>query len=161
VTVEVRRLRDGEWAVLREVRLAALREAPYAFNSTYEDEVTHDDATWRGRLGEQAWFCAVDDARPVGVASGGRPRVPDPAVRTLRAMWVDAEHRGQRVADALVGAVAAWARADGARVLTLWALDASTRAHAFYRRVGFSPVGADQDDLASTHPAMTRYTLAL
>jgi GNAT superfamily N-acetyltransferase len=97
----------------------------------------------------------------VGVASGGRLRVPDPAVRTLRAMWVDAEHRGQRVADALVGAVAAWARADGARVLTLWALDASTRAHAFYRRVGFSPVGADQDDRASTHPAMTRYTLAL
>jgi len=52
-------------------------------------------------------------------------------------------------------------QADGAQVLTLWALDASVRAHAFYRRVGFAPVTEDQDDLSSTHPAMARYALAL
>jgi len=159
VRSEVRRLGGDEWVLLRAVRLAALADAPYAFNAVHADELAHDEATWRRRLAEQAWFVALDGARPVGVASGGQLREPDPAVRTLRSMWVDPEHRGHRVADALVGAVEAWAREDGAARLTLWALDASTRAQSFYRRAGFAVVVVD--DLASTHPAMTRYDLAL
>jgi GNAT superfamily N-acetyltransferase len=160
VSVEVRRLLDDEWECLREVRLAALRDAPYAFNSTYDDELTHDGVTWRRRLIEQAWFVAFDGARPVGVASGGHLREPDGRARTLRSMWVDGDHRGRHVADALVAAVVAWAHEGGASSLTLWALDGSPRAQSFYRRAGFTVVD-DDVHLAASHPSMTRYTLAL
>jgi GNAT superfamily N-acetyltransferase len=161
VTVALRRLRDEEWEVLRAVRLAALADAPYAFRATLDDERKRDEATWREQVGAQAWFVAFDDEVPVGVASGGHLREPDPDVRTLRSMWVEAAHRGGGVADRLVGAVAEWARADGARELTLWALDAASRAQAFYARAGFSVLPAASDGLAGSHPAMTRYSLVL
>jgi hypothetical protein len=38
-TAEVRRVRADEWAELRALRLAALREIPLAFGSTYEREL--------------------------------------------------------------------------------------------------------------------------
>jgi GNAT superfamily N-acetyltransferase len=60
----------------------------------------------------------------------GHLREPDPVARTLRSMWVEPAHRGQGLADGLVMAVAAWARSEGARVLTLWVLDGNARALA-------------------------------
>jgi GNAT superfamily N-acetyltransferase len=161
MTVVVHQLASDEWEVLRDVRLAALADAPYAFMAVLDDEEVVPEATWRQRLVEHAWFVATDDATPVGVVSGGHLREPEPEVRTLRAMWVDAAHRGQGIADRLVAAVVEWARGDGASELTLWALDAATRAQAFYARVGFSVLARSDDDLAASHPAMTRYSRTL
>ena len=161
MTVALRRLGSAEWDVLRAVRLAALADAPYAFMATLDDERAQDEATWRERVGDEAWFVAFDGEHPVGVAAGGHLREPDPDVRTLRSMWVAAPVRGEGVADRLVEAVAGWARGDGARELTLWALDAAARAQAFYARAGFSVLPATRDGLAGSHPAMTRYSLAL
>jgi GNAT superfamily N-acetyltransferase len=161
VTVVVRRLVSDDWDVLRAVRLAALADAPYAFVATLADEQVVQKATWCQRLVEHAWFVAIDGATAVGVASGGHLRAPAPEVRTLRAMWVDEAHRGHGVADRIVEAVAEWARADGASELTLWALDVATRAKAFYERVGFTVLAPRDDDLASSHPAMTRYSRPL
>jgi GNAT superfamily N-acetyltransferase len=161
VTVVVRRLASDEWELLRAVRLAALHDAPYAFAATLDDEGVVPEATWRERLVDHAWFVATDGSTPVGVASGGHLREPTPEVRTLRAMWVDAAHRGQGIADRLVAAIADWARGDGAGELTLWALDAATRAQAFYACVGFTVVARRDDDLAGSHPAMTRYSRML
>jgi GNAT superfamily N-acetyltransferase len=161
VTVTVRRLGDEGWATLREVRLDALRDAPYAFNSTLDDECTHEEPTWRRRLRDQAWFVAVEGARAVGVAAGGHLGEPDPAVRTLRSMWVDPAHRGGGAAGHLVESVVEWARVDGASTLTLWALPAAARARSFYLGHGFVELPGATDDRPSRHPAMTRYTLAL
>jgi GNAT superfamily N-acetyltransferase len=161
MTVVVRRLGGEQWEVLRAVRLAALADAPYAFMATLDNERTQNEATWRERVGDQAWFVAFDDEAPVGAASGGQLREPDPGVRTPRSMWVEAAHRGEGVAHRLVEAVVDWARGDGARELTLWALDAASRAQAFYALAGFSVLPATSDGLAGSHPAMTRYSLAL
>lgn len=161
MTVAVRRLGDEEWATLRDVRLDALRDAPYAFNSTLDDECRHEEPTWRRRLGEQAWFVAFEGARHIGVAAGGHLGEPDGAVRTLRSMWVDPAHRGGGAADRLVEAVVEWASVDGASTLTLWALPAAARARSFYLRHGFVALPDATDDRPSRHPAMTRYALAL
>jgi hypothetical protein len=45
--VEIRRSTEQDWQTLKRVRLAALREAPYAFGSTYEKERQWDDDKWR------------------------------------------------------------------------------------------------------------------
>ena len=41
--MEIRRIRVGEGALLREVRLNALKESPQAFGSRYEDAVKRAD----------------------------------------------------------------------------------------------------------------------
>ncbi|HLK46082.1 MAG TPA: GNAT family N-acetyltransferase [Acidimicrobiales bacterium] len=154
-----RRVHPDEWATLRDVRLAALRDAPYAFNSTVEEASAFDEGWWRDRAATQACVVAFDGAAPIGLAMGGHLREPDPEVRTLRSMWVAPDHRGAGVADGLVDDVVAWARAEGASRLVLWALLPAARAQAFYERYGFTRGAVEAP--TEHHPAMVRYELAL
>jgi ribosomal protein S18 acetylase RimI-like enzyme len=147
-TVEIRRLRPAEWAAVREVRLAALAESPGAFFSTLELEQAFDEAEWRRRLAETAYFgawegrpeprltgmvAAFPEARTDGAPAGGSWH--------LVAMWVSPARRGQGIADRLVAAVCDLARARGAARVALWVADANPRARALYRRHGFRPSG--------------------
>ncbi|HEY8081399.1 MAG TPA: GNAT family N-acetyltransferase [Acidimicrobiales bacterium] len=161
MTIAVRRLGTDEWETLRVVRLAALLDAPYAFGSTHDEEVPLDEAAWRTRLVEQVWFVAFDADSPVGLASGGPLREPDPDVRSLRSMWVETQYRGSGLAAEIVRAVADWARGDGARRITLWATEDAARARAFYERQGFEPTGEVRTVDGRDHVAMSRYELAL
>ena len=160
---EVRRVTPQEWATLRSIRLAALRDAPRSFGSAYEREAAWDEARWRESARTVAWFLAWRDGLPVGVAGGHGGAVTDTGApgeqrdgegasaaeagdeRRLISMWVEPAARGTGIADALIGTVAGWARADGARTLKLWVADASPRARAFYERAGFRPTGATDE----------------
>ena len=50
------------------MRLDALKEAPYAFGSTYEREVEFDDAMWRRRVVDRVRFIAEVDGVVAGTA---------------------------------------------------------------------------------------------
>lgn len=167
---EIRPAAAADWAALREVRLAALAEAPYAFSSTLDREAGRPDQYWRDRAAARLQFIAWAGGQP-GLAGG----YPEPAAdegagqRVARApahasahadspggaagghaswhlvsMWVSPRHRGRGIADGLVAAVIALARADGAHRLTLWVTDANARAIAFYQRMGFRSSGRRQ-----------------
>ena len=168
---EVRRVSPQEWTILRSIRLAALRESPRSFCSSHEREAGWDEDRWRESARSVAWFVAWRDGEPVGIVGGTGRGLPvkgtsrgEPAAegsasreelgdegsasggeswaeRQVISMWVDPSARGTGIADALIGAVAGWARADGARTLKLWVADASPRARAFYRRAGFRLTG--------------------
>ena len=159
--VPIGRLVRGDWETLRAVRLEALADAPYAFGSTHAEEAALDDEAWELRITEQAWFVALDASGPVGVASGGQLRDPDPGVRTLRSMWVHESFRGRSVAEALLGEVAAWARGDGAVTLTLWATRDAARARAFYAKAGFIATGEVREMDPARPVEMARYELTL
>lgn len=147
--------------VLREVRLATLADAPYAFGSSLEEEQVLAEAEWRARAGELAFFVALDGDDAVGVAAGAQLREPDPSVRMLRSMWVSPPYRGLGVADALVDAVVEWARSEGATTLSLWATEHAQRARAFYVRLGFVPTGRQRPMGHGEHVAMAHYELSL
>jgi ribosomal protein S18 acetylase RimI-like enzyme len=144
--VLVRQVQPGDWATLREVRLAALAEAPHAFASTLAREQAFDEAEWRRRTGTS--FIAWAGETPVGLVSviehaGGADR--DPARSwALVSMWVRPDARGTGAADALVSCSAAAARAAGGDRLVLWVADDNARGRAFYRRCGFRPTGRHQ-----------------
>jgi ribosomal protein S18 acetylase RimI-like enzyme len=77
---EVRRLHPGDWAAVREIRLAALAQAPDAFASTLEREQAFDEGEWRRRLEQTAYFGAWD-ARPEAGLTGLVATFPEPAAQ--------------------------------------------------------------------------------
>lgn len=137
--IELRALSGEDWRLWRELRLAALAEAPYAFASRLADWQGHGDQEerWRSRLAMPGShnLVAEVDGRPVGMASG----VPtdDPEVRELIAMWVSPEARGIGVGDTLIVGVAQWARESGASELRLAVYEHNAAAAGLYRRNGF------------------------
>lgn len=134
-TTVLRRLRPDEWPVALDLRVAALSGSPTAFGSTVERERSLSTDAWHGRLSGSAWVVAYDGAQPMGMACGVRGGSPDDL--ELTGVWVSRAHRGRGVGDALVLAVRDWARAQGARRLTLEVVAGNAQAIALYRRHGF------------------------
>ncbi|MFG3338524.1 GNAT family N-acetyltransferase [Glycomyces sp. NPDC048151] len=136
----LRVLTEDDWRLWRELRLAALADAPDAFGSRLADWQNAAEEAWRSRLAMPGSrnLVAETDGRPAGMASG----VPtgDPAARELIAMWVHPQARGRGVADALIDAVASWARTEGAEQLRLTVYEHNTAAALLYRRNGFTDI---------------------
>jgi ribosomal protein S18 acetylase RimI-like enzyme len=139
----VRRLHAGEAALLRDVRLAALRDAPMAFGSTLAREEAFAPDVWATRAAagaagdEQVLFIADPQA---GLAMG-RLDDDDPSAAALYSMWVAPYARGRGVARALVDAVIAWATERGARTLTTSVAEGNAAAAALYGGAGFADTG--------------------
>jgi GNAT superfamily N-acetyltransferase len=133
-----------EWETLRDLRLAALRDAPGAFASSLERERSDSAERWRDRLSRNACFVAEVDGAQVGIAIGTPSYDGLPHRRDLISMWVHASHRGRGIATRLLRAVLEWAAGDGAREVALWVADGNAPATAVYRRAGFVPTGRRQ-----------------
>lgn len=149
--VRLQVLTTDDWALWRDVRLAALAEAPRSFKSRLEDWGCGGEERWRARLAMPAAHnvVAVLPGQTVGLASGlplGRDGCE------LRSVWVSPEVRGRGVGDLLVVAVESWARHSGATTLNLSVLPDNEPAVALYRRHGFVLSGT-LDDLASDEGA--------
>ncbi|HEX5901075.1 MAG TPA: GNAT family N-acetyltransferase [Solirubrobacteraceae bacterium] len=138
----VRRLRAGEAALLRDVRLAALRDAPMAFGSTLAREEAFAPDVWEKRAAagaagiEQVVLVAEPEA---GLAMGRLD--DDPTAAGLYSMWVAPHARGEGVARALVEAVIAWATERGARTLTTSVAEGNAGAARLYTSTGFADTG--------------------
>jgi GNAT superfamily N-acetyltransferase len=153
---EIRQVGPDGWREMREVRLAALLDAPTAFGSTYEDSVRRTDEQWQQRLEAGPMFIAYLDDKPVGLSGGF---VEDDGSYELVSMWVDPVARGKRVAEQLVNVVADWARGLGADALHLWVTDGNVSAQRLYERVGFAYTGERQ--ALPSDPQLTEVGMAL
>jgi RimJ/RimL family protein N-acetyltransferase len=140
--VRVRRLTRDDVDVLRDVRLRALRDAPDAFWTTYEQEAAYGADDWRRWLTTAALFVAEDGsaAPAVGLVGGMADRM-SPGVALLVAMWVEPEHRGTGLADELVAAVTGWAASEGRLTVRLYVEEHNERARRCYQRLGFRLTG--------------------
>ena len=139
----VRRAALGDEAILRELRLEALCEAPDAFGSTYEREVARTTADWGRWMSPGVTFILSEPAGARGMVAGVRDET-DPAVVHLMAMWVHPQIRGSGGADELVAAVIAWAESVGAKLVRLKVIQGNDRARHFYERMGFCPTGKEE-----------------
>jgi GNAT superfamily N-acetyltransferase len=149
--VQVRRAHPDEWAAVRDVRLAALAEAPDAFASTLARERDRPEAEWRSRIALLPWFLAWHQGQSAGLVAAfpvthpGRAGPAHPIAEWhLVSMWVPPSARGTGVAGLLVTPVLQHAREAGAERVTLWVATGNPRAAAFYCRMGFQPTGQRQ-----------------
>ncbi|MGY4919495.1 GNAT family N-acetyltransferase [Streptomyces sp. 900116325] len=138
--LELRTLESDDWPVWRELRLAALAEAPYAFGSTPAEWQGSGDREerWRTRLSIPGAkdFVALLDGLPVGMVSG----VPGEEAENVEliSLWVNPTARGQGVGDYLIRAVERWGAERGARTLWLSVMPDNHKAAALYERHGFT-----------------------
>ena len=157
--VLVRETVPGDWRVLRDIRLEALRDAPSAFGSSYAGEAARDEAHWRDRssgggmflayltevgaasVGEASEASVSEISEPVGLAGGYQA---DPVTVELVSMYVRPRSRGRGVGEALVAAVMGWARDRQATSVHLWVTETNAPARALYRRCGFALTGERQ-----------------
>jgi ribosomal protein S18 acetylase RimI-like enzyme len=140
----VRRLRSDEVDLLRDVRLRALQDSPWAFGSSYERELGYALERWQ-RFADQVdsvIYVATEEDRCVGMAGGFMPTDLVGTVQ-LWGMWVAPSARGRGYARTLVEAVVAWAAERGAATVRLDVTDTDLArpAVALYRALGFAPTG--------------------
>jgi ribosomal protein S18 acetylase RimI-like enzyme len=151
--VLVREVTADEWKLMRDVRLTALRDAPYAFGSTYAREAAFTEEQWRGRFHDRAVaLFAYDDSARDDLAGDGSTAAPaglagvyvKDGVADLVSMWVRPAARGLGVGEALVAAAGSWAKARSFETLFLWVTESNTPARRLYERCGFTPTGEHQ-----------------
>ena len=146
---ELKVLVPDDWRLWREVRLAALADAPAAFGATLESWSGGGDTEdrWRQRLEDVPLnVVAMNGDLPVGQASGIGP--DDQGNAELISMWVAPTARGTGVAHALIEAVAVWARGAGASALRLSVRRSNDRAMRSYLRNGFGHTDEPGDEPA-------------
>jgi GNAT superfamily N-acetyltransferase len=158
----IRSIRSDEWAKVKELRLAALRDpvAHLAFLETYEDAAAKSDAFWKERAAgaaegatERQQIVVVGEdgvwAGSVTVLveeAGSRDpfgSVVELSQAHLVGVFVRPEHRGSAagVTRALFDAALEWAWGIGLERVRLFVHEKNARAEAFYRKAGFVPTG--------------------
>lgn len=140
--MSIRLLSAAEWDLLREVRLAALRESPWWFLSTYAKEWHYGQQHWRDEFRRGIWLiCTSDEGAPealLGATRGTDIPCPD---RYLSYLWVAPAVRGRGVGTKLVTEMLSHLRERGVPRVWLWVFDGNDAAHRLYRKLGFKSTG--------------------
>ena len=141
-SLTIEHARPSDWRRVRHVRLRALADAPDAFWVTLDQASAVPPDGWRSQ-------CAREDAvtllarlgdEDVGMAVGA-PHHDVAGEAALYSLWVAPEARGAGAGEALVEAVADWARRAGYPRVRLDVGDHNAPAIALYARCGFTPTG--------------------
>jgi GNAT superfamily N-acetyltransferase len=141
--IAIRRIRIGEVELFKQLRLESLRDAPYAFSSTYESALRRSAESWREQADStaqgpnRATFIAFSDDAPIGIAAVYRLS-DQPDVGEVLQVWVAPEYRGTGVARDLMDVVFEWAGNNIFRAIVARIANGNTRAVRFYRRYGFA-----------------------
>jgi GNAT superfamily N-acetyltransferase len=139
--IEIQRIDTSDWQVFRDLRLAALADAPDAFGSQLEAERARGASEWRERLAGRSQFVALADGRPVGTIGA---RSEGEREMELISMWVAPEVRRVGVAGQLVAAVIEEARVRGSVSVVLWVSEGNLPAERLYEKHSFVRTGRTQ-----------------
>jgi len=148
-SLKVRRLTADQGSLLRELRIAGLREAPYAFGATLQDALSQDAAAF-DRLAlhlagadDDACFVLYTEGQPAGLVDAYFDDHPQRRA-FIRALWVAPAVRHLRGGELLVATASQWLIERGAAQIYAWVADMNTNAMGFYERLGFISSGDRQ-----------------
>jgi ribosomal protein S18 acetylase RimI-like enzyme len=148
--VIIRGTKEDDWEALKDIRLAALLDAPTAFGVTHPEAMTYTDSQWRDRAacrGQALFTLAFRSDVAVGIVG----RAPSSlSGLNLIAMWVAPNERGTAIATGLVEAVKSEAILGGYPRVVLEVAPSNLRAVFFYQKQGFNFL-PEWESLAS-HP---------
>lgn len=141
----IRRLLPSDARAFQTLRLAALRDAPSAFSSSYEEECDTPLATIENNLSLRNLFGAFDNDELVGMVGVGRESAPKLRHKGyVRAMFVAGEHRAKGAGRQLIEHALGFAASlEGLRQITLVVTADNAPAIALYESVGFRIYGTE------------------
>jgi len=143
ILITIRRIQMGEADLFKQIRLMALKDAPYAFPSTYDSALQRSAESWREQvegtaLGvNRATFIAFSNDVPIGIAALYRDKDKVDSGELLQ-VWVSPEHRGTTITRDLMDTIFKWAAKNNFRQVTAGVTKANARALRFYVKYGFS-----------------------
>jgi ribosomal protein S18 acetylase RimI-like enzyme len=143
--IEIEPITQANASAFKTVRLRALKEAPYAFGSTYAKESQFADSEWQTRVERMnghkgIGFLAMDGEDACGIV-GSFLDQDDPTRAHLISMWTAPSHRQQGIGRLLVREVIEWARSRNAHTVVLMVTSNNEPAIQFYERLGFIRTG--------------------
>ena len=148
--ITIRRLKLGEADLLKQVRLTALQDAPYAFLTTYESALQRSDERWQEQADRSAQgsdrgtFIAFADETPIGMAALSRLEDQVDTGELLQ-VWVSPEYRGTSLAQDLMDFIFKWAGENNFRRIIAGVTKVNVRALKFYIKYGFSIIEESSD----------------
>lgn len=155
--MKIRRTDANDWLLLKQVRLAALSNAPTAFGVSYETAAKYTDEQWQERAaattGPEFWL-AIKDGEPVGMVGGG---ISQTHRYNLIGMWVEPRVRGSDIASRLVKVVKSRALQKGHSRVFLDVSPDNERAVGFYLKHDF--VFIDEYEPLASHPHIKVQTM--
>jgi len=142
----IRRLVPSDASAYQSLRLAALRESPSAFGSSFEEECDTALATIAAHMAPDSGryrFGAFDGDQLVGVVGFGRESAPKLRHKGfIRGMYVAPTHRAQGAGRQLLEqALDCAASMEGLRQLTLTVTAGNASALGLYQAKGFRVFG--------------------
>ncbi|HKT99818.1 MAG TPA: GNAT family N-acetyltransferase [Paraburkholderia sp.] len=145
-SLTVRRIAADQGAVLRELRTASLRDAPYAFGDSLEDALSADAAVFDAAAARHAdshtatSFILYTEGHPAGLIGANFESAPARRAFVF-ALWVAPAVRHLRGGELLVNAAIEWLVSEGAAQAYAWVTDNNITAMRFYERLGFVATG--------------------
>lgn len=147
---KIREIVPGDWAVFRDVRLAALADSPSAFGVALADAASRSDAEWEAMVRERSasrtsatWLAEAEGGDVDGLVAAFRSDSAHTDVE-LVSMWVAPHARGRGLARRLVDTVITWAGEAGASSVSLWVTRGNDPAQQLYESSGFAVTGDHQ-----------------
>lgn len=137
-------MNEGEWVILRDMRLAALRESPRAFLSSYSKELAYEEEEWRAEFDRGEWTIEVRNEKAIALVGVTREQDTPPDECYLEYMWVRPGFRRHGVATDLIRNVLRRLLNRGFATIWLWVLDGNEPARRFYEKCGFTSTGLTQ-----------------
>ncbi|HMS25276.1 MAG TPA: GNAT family N-acetyltransferase [Acidimicrobiia bacterium] len=153
---KIRIIDSSDWELLRDVRLEALADAPYAFTSSFEKENAFAQKEWRERLTTSTWFLAFENRKPVGMVACAQGKYTMPDEYLIYSMWTHKDFRRTGVGAQLIDAVKQWTKAQGAVQLKLWVTLENNSAQRFYKKAGFTVTNEQATIPNTTHVCQER-----
>ncbi|MEM8642525.1 MAG: GNAT family N-acetyltransferase [Cyanobacteria bacterium P01_G01_bin.54] len=131
--------REGH-ALVRELRIAALRDAPGSFAESADEASARPISYWieqtQSLVDPHIMFLVEVDGKPRGTIYGLVDQQYKASSR-VGGLWVDSAYRGQGLGHLLLNAVLQWTRSKNFGAIRLWVPIEVPAAKALYLKAGF------------------------
>jgi GNAT superfamily N-acetyltransferase len=151
-TLTIRPAREADAGAFHALRLEALKGHPTAFSAEYEINAARPVTYWEKRLhklgeGGMIYFATDQDGLvgTCGIHRGESPKTCHSAL--IWGVYVRQAWRGLGIAEALIEACLAWARAHGVTIAKLGVSTDNMAAICCYTRCGFTVYGVEPSAL--------------